>query len=426
MRSGRRWLLALAAALLSACSGAPGTTPADGAGDAPTADAAAVDAAPADGGVQVVLGNLPATETTSREAAISHELVPALAGWSVWCRRDAYDPIACPQPFVLGHSAGGPLPLGRHTVDFWAVDVAHPLAPSTPTTSYSWEIVAGPLVPLALLDANAGAGIEAPADSDATDYATKTATNGSATPPLANLLTVSRGGNPRFRPVTVDGVPAIEHTVVSSDPLRNGSHTSLLSHHGFTFANGEDVWLAAAYKLDPTWTYADSGSSPDRVALQVVNSSSQSDPASPFTLVWVGGGAALGLNWVVADRANTLGDLCLYKTAITPGQWIRVITHYRSGQTEHAPIMEAWVAHGAGEYVKLTPLSGLSPHQTFGEPLSTPGSGNDWPKIGISKFTPTSYGSIPTRRLWSSGLYAGRSTSQLAACMAALARYALD
>ena len=266
-----------------------------------------------------------------------------------------------------------------------------------------------------------GARIEAPSDADTDGYVTKASTNGGNVLPLANLATVTRGGITRFGPTTVDGRSAIMHRIRQGDPLRNNGDRSELIYGGFNFANGEDVWFAAAYKFDADCDPATSGGAGDGMLIQQThqNATSAGPIGNPFSLTLIGGGSAQGLNWVVSYQGN---DYMLYRTPIAVGQWMRVITHYRSGFTAsgHAPVMEAWVAYGNGGYTKLSSLPGTSANQQFGEPLSTPGSNNDAPKIGLYKWTWGNWGSSPSRTVYSSGLYASKGSSLFNEAAAAL------
>jgi hypothetical protein len=114
----------------------------------------------ATGPVTIVLSHLPPSQTTRTGASITSVLVPVRAGYSIWCRLDAYTPITCPEPFILGATAASALSLGPHSVDFWAREGMTVLDLSQPTKSYSWTIVsadaAAPFDASGTRDASAG------------------------------------------------------------------------------------------------------------------------------------------------------------------------------------------------------------------------------------------------------------------------------
>jgi len=416
---------------LAACGGSDGQDPLFAGTNASGSQAiATTDALP------IALGNLPASSTRERAASITY--TTASAG-TVYCRLDVYTPIPCPNPFVLGATSDQALAPGTHTVDYY-LDAGAGFDLTKPTASYSWVVAATTAAPaapstgsttatnttaptgsspMAYASTN-GARIEAPSDSDSEGFGTKALTNSAASVvPLSMLQTITRGGVTRFGPTTVDGRSVIEHRIVQGDPRRNGGNRSELSYSGFKFANGEDLWFASAFKFGGDCDPATSGGASDRMLIQQTHQDATSVMANPFSLTYVGGGASQGLNWVVAYEGN---DQELYRTPIQLNQWIRTITHYRSGFTASgdAPIMEVWVAYGSGAFTKLSPVSAGGANQQFGDPLSTRGSGNDWPKIGLYKWTSGSWGSSNSRTVYSSGLYAGKGANLFNEAAAAL------
>jgi len=267
-----------------------------------------------------------------------------------------------------------------------------------------------------------GASIEAPNDSDTTDYGAKPLVmDGGSVPPVSNIATVTRGGVMRFGPTNVDGRDVVLHRVVQGDPLRNGGLRSELSYGSFRFANGEDVWFATAFMFDSDSDPATSGGADDRLAIQTTHQelTSPSPIGNPFTLTYVGGGSSQGISWIVSHQGN---DRELYRTPVVVGQWMRTITHYRSGfdSAGDRPIMEAWVAYGAGAFAKLQVLPPWTANQEFGDPLSVTGSDNDWAKISIYKWSPGVWGSSSTRTVYSSLLYAGKGPNLFNEAAAAL------
>jgi len=380
----------------------------------------------------IVLTNLPEKTTLSSAASIGFALTGVTTNAKVYCRLDDYEPIACPNPFVLGATAAQALQRGTHVVEFF-VDAGAGIDRSQPAVSYGWTVeaaaaaptTAGPSAPAPASTAlpfasAAGARIEAPGDADVTGYGTKPlVVNGGSVLPLTNAQTVVRSGVTRFGPETLGGRSVIRHHIRQGDPLRNSGARAELSYGDFRFANGEDIWFASAFMFASDCDPATSGGASDRMLIQQTHQDATSVMANPFSLTYVGGGASQGLNWVVAYEGN---DRELYRTPIQLNQWIRTITHYRSGfaASGHAPVMEVWVAYGSGGYAKLTPVSGASATQQFGETLSTPGSNNDWPKIGLYKWTTGSWGASPSRTVYSSGLYAKKGANLLNEAAAAL------
>lgn len=316
-----------------------------------------------------------------------------------------------------GQVTGTPTPITSGTYSITVTDAVGATSTKTFTAS-----VAAPGVSALAYATFSGARAEAPTDGDATGYVTKPLSAG-AVPPLSNITTVSRGGVVRFGPTTLNGQPAILHRAVQGDPLRNGGNRSECSLGGFNFANGEEVWFAAAYKFDPDCAVGVAG---DMFLVQQTHQNASTTPGNPFSLTFVGatnGQYLQGLNWITSYQNN---DYIRLNTPVSTSQVMCCITRYRSGFTAsgHAPIMEAWVAYGTGAYTKLVDVGPWTASQQFGDPLSTTGSNNDWPKIGVYKFTPGSYGSSPSRTVISSGLFAEKGADLLERAKAALLPFA--
>ena len=86
------------------------------------------------------LSNLPAIETRVQSAAISYKLNNGLGTERVHCRRDAYTPGPCPNPFVW--AASDSLVTGPHKVDFY-IDRGSGINEASPEVSYTWNIISG-------------------------------------------------------------------------------------------------------------------------------------------------------------------------------------------------------------------------------------------------------------------------------------------
>ena len=109
----------ISAAVLAACGGGgSGSDSAAVAGatgtDATTGTTTSTPATSA-GSPTVALSSLPSARTLSTSASIRYE---SSAG-SVYCRLDSYQPIACPNPFVIGATPAEQLSVGTHTVDYY-------------------------------------------------------------------------------------------------------------------------------------------------------------------------------------------------------------------------------------------------------------------------------------------------------------------
>lgn len=98
---------------------------------------------------QIVLGNLPASHTTSTSASITFTAFPG----TVYCRLDSYAPILCPSPFALGATPEQALSVGTHKVDFY-LDTGSGINVAQPVTTYSWTVDAASSVVLSNLPSN--------------------------------------------------------------------------------------------------------------------------------------------------------------------------------------------------------------------------------------------------------------------------------
>jgi hypothetical protein len=375
----RAALAGLAAALLASCNGSIGSTPTD-AGDA----------------------SLP-TDGSSGDAPLSGDGAGADAA-----------------VFADGASADAPVPDGA-IPDGAIPDDASPVdGGADGATALPSAHEQGP-----------DYGVEAPDDADSTPYAEKDYSNGAeCAASLTHLPTISRGGIRRFGPVTVDGLVAIEHHVRAGDPTRYTGHRAELPYEGAkVIQHGVEYWMAAAFKLGPEWTFANSGGNSDRqVILQVHQDSSETTVGNPFGLQWIGTGAKQGLNWMPERYDGSGADPVYCDPDPVPDQWFRVVQRYRSGAASQGPILEVWLAKGAGPFVKLTPLPGMSATTPFGDPAQN--LTRDWPKIGIYKWNADTasnpYGAAPQRWLWTSGLFFAQGTDLYDAAVAALAPFAID
>lgn len=260
--------------------------------------------------------------------------------------------------------------------------------------------------------------IEAPDDSDTNDYSAKgystTITN------LNQYATITRGGVARFGPVadpSGSGKTLIRHEIRSGDPLRHSGNRSELSYDKAQIANGIDYWFAFAIKLDSVWVQANSGGNGDRQSLMQVHDVGSG--TNPMGFAWEGTNAGTYGNGEIVVRQALRGvDMNpIFRISAKAGSWMRVILHYRSGpSSSFAPKMEMWTAFDSGSYIKATALA--SDTSPWGEDQT---SASGWPKIGIYKWTTGSYGAIPNRGMYSTGLFFGQGTNLYNEAAASLA-----
>ncbi len=254
---------------------------------------------------------------------------------------------------------------------------------------------------------------------------------------LADLPTItnaSNGGGTRFGPVTVDGVTAILHNVRQGDALRYQGNRSGFVYDGYRISHGEDHWFAMAFKLGPEWIAANSGGHADRTGLLDTHQQ-QASIGNPSGLNWWGdlpGGVYSGKElWWYVERYDGSGPAYLYNEQATPGAWMRMILHYRSGSAAQGPVYDVWLANGAGAFRQLArcidPYTGAAWTTTppFGDPLTNTLPQYDYVKVEMYKWTTGAYGSIPSRSMWTSGLFAAPGVDLYANAVAALAPWAL-
>ena len=377
----------------------------------------------------IQLGNLPGSRTLSASAAITYE---ASAG-AVYCRLDNYPPIACPNPFVVGATPAQALSGGTHTVDYY-FDTGSGIDLASPASSYTWtvEVAAGTASTGTPGTAVSGAlpsafsvgskySLEAPNDSDSGSYAAKAYSNAiSLVSRLSAVPTVNRGGVMRLGTATLDGKPVLRHEVRSGDPVRNGGNRAELSYDSMQIQHGVDYWMAFAVKLDSDWTAANSGGSGDQQSIMQVhqqNSETTLTNGGPFGIKWRG---VAGKEIEVFSLGPNNSPVTRFTAPSTPNTWMRFIIHYRSGVTSsQSPTLEVWQAVGTGAaYTKLTDQAPDSP---FGDPAQS--STRDWAKIGIYKWTPSTYGSTSKRGMYSSGLFFAQGTNLYDQAAAALSGF---
>jgi hypothetical protein len=284
-------------------------------------------------------------------------------------------------------------------------------------------------------------GVDAPSDADqaANVYSYPEKTYGKAITNINQLPTItnaSNGGGVRFGPTTEDGLPAVYRNIRQGDVLYYQGNRSGIAYDGTSFLHGVDYWVAFAVKFGTEWVQANSGGSGDRQAIW----DTHSVPYSPgyngtaAEITWAGGmaGTYSGKElWMSVPQWGSGNAAYLYNWAANRGGWQRIIIHYRSGSSAQSPVMDMWVANGAGAFSQLAkavdPYTGSAWNTTpaWGDPV---GGGNDGPgdymKVEIYKWTTGAYGNIPNRSIWMSDVFLGKGTNMYDNAVAALAAYA--
>lgn len=302
--------------------------------------------------------------------------------------------------------------------------------------------------------ANGTWGLDAPTDADqaafpgVASYPEKGVnTSGVVTPGVESTLVVtnisqlptitnaSNGGGVRFGPTTVDGVPAIIKSIRQGDALYYAGNRSGLAYDGFEIRHNVDYWFAFAVKFGTEWVQANSDGGNDRQAIWDTHSVAESSGfnGTLAEISWNGGlaGSYTGKElWMSVPQYDSGDAAWLYNWAANPGGWQRVVVHYRSGTS--GPVMDLWIANGAGSYVQLAkaidPYTGTAWTVTpsWGDPLGGGNGGGlpDFMKFEIYKWTTGFYGTIPSRSMVTSWMYAAAGVNLYAEAVAALAAYA--
>jgi len=172
--------------------------------------------------------------------------------------------------------------------------------------------------------------------------------------------------------------------------------------------HGVDYWMAFAIKLDADWTAANSAGSGDQQSLMQVHQQTSETTLTnggPFGIKWRG---IAGQEIQIFTLGPNNSPVTRMYAPSTPNVWMRFVIHYRSGVTSaQAPVLEVWQATGTG--AAYTKLSDTAPGSLFGDPAQS--STRDWAKVGIYKWTSTSYGKTTKRGMYSSGLFFARGTN---------------
>ncbi len=377
----------------------------------------------------------------------------------MYCRLDAYNPILCPNPFILGVSSS--LTVGPHRVDYFvSSNGVAPTDLSMPDATYSWLVVLGDAgsgggggggggSATALPPAWEGAthwGIDAPDDDDQAAWVASGYTAGgsngtsgykekgsstvlTSVSDLPTIANSANGGGTRFGPEVVDGLPAIHHAIRQGDALRYQGNRSGIVYDSYAIKHGTDHWFAWAFKLGTEWQVADGSGHQDRVSLFDTHQD-VATMGNPSGVNWWGDSPAGHELWWYVEKMDKSGPAYLYNAAAAPGQWQRCIIHYRAGSDADGPVFDVWFATGAAPLTKLP--RAVDPHTgtvwattpAFGDPVNYDNGQVDYVKLEMYKWTTGAYGNMPHRHYWTSGLFAGPGVDRLDEAVAALAPYA--
>ncbi|MEP7258572.1 MAG: hypothetical protein ABI687_09290, partial [Flavitalea sp.] len=217
--------------------------------------------------------------------------------------------------------------------------------------------------------------------------------------------------------------------IQQGDALRYQGNRSGFVYDDFKIYHGHDYWFAWAFKLGAEWNVSNSGGHQDRVGLWDTHQT-EATIGNPAGLIWCGDSPAGKELWLDVERMDGSGPAYLYNFPAAPGQWQRLIIHYRSGSAAQSPVFDAWTAAGSASFVKLSksndPYTEMPWIVTppFGDPINNTNGQADYVKLEIYKWTTGFYGNIPNRTMWTSGLYGQEGANLYDNAVLAVARYA--
>jgi hypothetical protein len=324
----------------------------------------------------------------------------------VYCRRDGYDPIVCPNPFSLGNST--PLGIGAHTAEFF-LDTGAGIDATKPAVSYSWNIVAS-------------------AGSDPTPAApAPTASKLTKLAPYAwdaNATTGTYMSDLTLPALGADGAVAFDMNVkdpaggankVNFHRVRQGYAARVGGNRSeFALVNGfieqdTSYWMAFAIYMPSTWgTTAVSG---DRQTFWQIHANNEFSPS--LSLQFNGDDGKL--RWLTCgDGYPDDQQLQVDSTATPRNVWIKYIVHHKKSFSG-APLLEIWRGQGSGPVAYTKIVNRTTP---FGYNL--PGL-PDWEKQGIYKWTMNAYGANPDRSIYTYGEFHQKGENLYDNAVAALA-----
>jgi len=416
-----RWVFTavLLAGSLVACSGgddsgsggAAGSSSeaSSGSGGASGGSGGASSSSSGGGGAALTLGNLPESTTTATSASITYTYG---GPGTVYCRRDQYTPIVCPNPFELGLMM--PLALGSHTVDYY-IDVGDGV-PTAPSVSYTWTIIAPNVEPLPL--APMPAGLIASGVSASTWDGMSTVMDSGGNTIIAPLLDPSGSG----QKVNL-------HRIYKNGSLIWGGirAENAWSSYAVTKLNpGSDYWMAFAVMMKSDEPIVPN-TSDDAMLVFQTHTPAQGNTQPDISLI------VRGLNnqmfwstayntypsdtwsYVGGPNPDTEGSRDEQPAEPIPaaGTWKRYIVHYRPGfTTAHNPMFEVWRANPGGDYVKLFQDTGLNTYNSV--------VGPSYPRIGLYKWSSSAW-NTNSLAFYLTPLHFGQGADLLEAAKASLA-----
>lgn len=353
----------------------------------------------------LTLSNLPAKDTTATSASIAYKLNSTDPKLVVYCRRDVYDPIVCPNPFVLGQAT--PLAAGPHVVDFY-VDRGTGVDPTKPEVSYSWTISAPGPGPGPGPTPSPVTALAAPTPSE-TSWPLGTGTDGRVH--FDHVLDPSGSGK------TVN-----LHRIYSADSLVWGGQRSEVFYYDIGLTPATDSWMAFAVQQKSDETLLPSTF--DDTMLVFQTHTPQAGDTQPDIALFASKQSNL-MRWQVAY--NTSGNVdskgwmtnegasWIHKEPMPPpGVWWRYVVHYRPGYTTaHAPRLQIWRAKPGAAFEQIVDHTGFNTYNT-----SKTGAGPSYPRIGPYKWSSWNQSSIAW---YETPLYFGRGADLLEAGKASLA-----
>lgn len=411
------------AALLAACGGGGGGEDLSQGGGTTTSSAGS--------GVTLTLSNLPSEKTTSGQASIGYSVDAAGAQATVSCRLDSYTPIACPNPFVLGQSAG--LAPGVHKVEYF-VDTGSGIDLTKPAASYSWTVEG-------TATASTGSTTTTPATSGTSGGSVAPAAGALAAAPTPASTAVS-GYSGQWNGTTISTSGAYMGRV--ADPNGSGRTVNLHrvtqggasiwggvrseqlwnNHDSTDLVPGKDIWMSFAVQRKADETFPASSSYDTHLVFQT--HTPQSGDTQPDIALFATGNGGGTMRWRVAY--NTSGNVdgqgwmstegnpwVSDADPIAPGQWHRYVVHYRPGYaSSHNPLLRVWRAKPGGAYEQIVNHTGYNTYNT-----SRTGVGPSYPRIGLYKWTSSTWTSNSVA-WYLTPLYFGTGADLLEAGKAAL------
>lgn len=407
----------------------------------------------------LTLSNLPESITTSGAASITYQLSTGGSTYKVVCRRDAYTPIACPNPFVLGLSA--PLAAGAHQVDYY-IDRGTTLDLSRPDASYAWTVASSTsttttapvavaqvstpstgstvTAPTATVEtttvasATAATTTTSPSTSTATPlsslpYPVKTAIQGTNNPSVAATSTVT-GSDGLVRLAAVadpggSGKQVFLHRIARNDGNVSGTsvNSSVRSEKVWIDQNkymfpGKDYWFAFAFRPKAgEWPAPVSGMSDDEFLVMQTHSESNGDTQPPIGL-YVRTGLQ-SMSWHSSASAATQATSAQVRTVLQSQAlpqtetWYKYVVHMRPGYlASQNPRTEIWMATGSSGYTKIVDSTALVDYNW---------NTGSYARIGFYKWAGTNWSSnTPTIAAYFTSLYMEEGTNKFDAAAAAL------